>query len=85
MFACMKTARKGIALLSALFFAFVLAACQPVALGGGASGGPSIDPSAPVAVALLVPRGSGNTSDDLLAKSLENAARLAIADVAISR
>lgn len=60
-----------------------LAACQPISLGGGGatSGGPRIDPSAPVPVALLLPRGSGSQSDEFLAKSLENAARLAIADL----
>jgi len=82
MFARINSARKAIALLFALFSALVLAACQPVALGGAASGGPAIDPNAAVPVALLLPRGSGNTSDDLLSQSLENAARLAIADLA---
>jgi hypothetical protein len=55
-----------------------LAACQPVSVGGG---GPTIDASAPVPVALLVPRGSGNPGDDVLASNLENAARLAIGDL----
>ncbi len=58
--------------------ALALAACQPVGMGGG---GPSIDPNAPVPVALLVPGGSGNAGDEMLAKSLENAARLAMADL----
>ena len=35
----------------------------------------------PVAVALLVPSGSGEASDDLIATGLENAARMAIADL----
>ncbi len=35
----------------------------------------------PVAVALLVPSGSGEATDDLIAKGLENAARMAIADL----
>ncbi len=43
--------------------------------------GPRIDTSKPVPVALLVPRGSGQAGDDILAAALENAARLAIADL----
>lgn len=53
-----------------------LAACEPVGLTG-----PTIDAGAPVPVALLVPGGSGQTGDDILALSLENAARLAVADL----
>lgn len=37
--------------------------------------------SGPVKVALLVPSGSGQASDELLATSLENAARLAVSDL----
>ncbi|MEP2418593.1 MAG: penicillin-binding protein activator [Marinomonas sp.] len=61
-------------------FAVILAACQPVAMSGANSGGPKIDTSAPVPVALLVPRG-GSASDELLATNLENAARLAMRDL----
>nr|WP_058241573.1 penicillin-binding protein activator [Shimia marina] len=43
--------------------------------------GQTISTSAPVPVALLVPAGSNNAGDALLAQSLENAARLAIADL----
>ncbi len=43
--------------------------------------GPAIDPNAPVQVALLVPAGSGQAGDEALATSLENAARLAMADL----
>lgn len=75
-FSANKIFGRIIALLSVLW----LAACQPVSLSGGASG-QQIDPKKPVSVALLVPGGSGNGSDDLLAKHLENAARLAIADL----
>ena len=82
MFAVLTPARKvlwrAVALLSILW----LAACQTVSLNPGASGaGQRIDPGAPVPVALLVPRGGGNAGDDLLAQSLENAARLAISDL----
>ena len=44
-------------------------------------GGPTINTSKPVPVALLVPRGSAQSGDSVLAQSLENAARLAIADL----
>lgn len=60
--------------LSALW----LAACQPVTSTGG---GPTVSASAPVPVALLVPGGSDQAGDALLARSLENAARLAMADL----
>ncbi|MEL6464274.1 MAG: penicillin-binding protein activator [Pseudomonadota bacterium] len=64
--------------------ALALAACDPAALGGlgsVSSGGPRIDTTQPVPVALLVPRGSGQGSDELLANNLENAARLAMRDL----
>lgn len=52
------------------------AACTPVTTGG-----PATRPGQTVAVALLVPGGSGQATDELLARSLQNAARLAIADL----
>ncbi len=80
MFARYISARKAVA----QFFAFTaliwLAACD-VTLAPDANVGQSIDTSDPVPVALLVPRGSGTGSDDFLAQNLENAARLAIADL----
>ena len=81
MIAFFRAIRKKMALLLLPLFAAVLAACQPVG-GPGLSGasGPRIDTSAPVPVALLVPRG-GSASDDLLAQNLENAARLAMRDL----
>lgn len=81
MFAILRTIRKPLRLLLLPIFAILLSACDPAALGGlGNAGGPKIDPTAPVPVALLIPRG-GSASDDLLAKNLENAARLAIRDL----
>jgi ABC-type branched-subunit amino acid transport system substrate-binding protein len=71
--------RKSITGVLFGFAALVLAACTPG--GGPVSGGPTLDAGAPVAVALLVPGGSGQASDELLARSLENAAQLAIADL----
>ncbi|KAA2314179.1 penicillin-binding protein activator [Pseudooceanicola sediminis] len=58
----------------------LLAACEPMAMGGGGMG-PSVDTSKPVPVALLVPRGSANSGDAILAASLENAARLAASEL----
>ncbi len=83
MFAVFHSARKRCRQAFALLALLALAACDDIALGGLTSptSGPSIDPSAPVAVALLVPRGGGNAGDDLLAQSLENAARLAVAEL----
>ena len=68
-----KAARRAIIPLAALG----LAACETTPIGSG----PAIDTSKPVPVALLVPRGSGQASDDLLAQNLENAARLAMRDL----
>ncbi len=80
MFARFSQARNP----AARFFAFMslmwLAACDPV-LSTTANVGPQIDADDPVQVALLVPGGSGAGSDAFLAQNLENAARLAIADL----
>ena len=81
MIAFFDAGRKKLRLLLLPLVGLLLAACDPVALGGIAgSGGPRIDASAPVPVALLVPRG-GSAGDNLLAQNLENAARLAIRDL----
>ena len=55
-----------------------LAACNATSVGG--LSGQSVNPNKTVQIALLVPNGSGRESDALLARNLENAARLAIAD-----
>mgnify|MGYP001386514781 CR=1 FL=1 len=56
-----------------------LSACGPVPIAGTA---PRVDPSAgPVQVALLVPGGSSDQGRQVLATSLENAARLAVSDL----
>jgi len=81
MFAFFKSLRKATRRAILPVAALALAACDPAALGGVGGGGPSIDASSPVPVALLVPRGSGQGSDDLLAQNLENAARLAMRDL----
>jgi ABC-type branched-subunit amino acid transport system substrate-binding protein len=59
--------------------AIALAACQPIPLGGGA--GPGAATGGPVQVALLLPNGSGSAGDEVLARSLQNAAKLAISDL----
>ncbi|MEX5728274.1 ABC-type branched-subunit amino acid transport system substrate-binding protein [Rhodovulum iodosum] len=64
--------------LVAMLSALVLAGCDPVAVGGG---GPRIDARAPVPVALLVPGGSTQGEDEVLARSLRNAAELAASDL----
>ena len=62
------------------FAALWLAACEPIAMPGGGSG-PRLDRDRPVQVALLVPGGSGQSGDEAIAQSLENAARLAASDL----
>ena len=81
MIAILRAIRKPFRLMLLPILAMVLAACEPGALGGsGTAGGPRIDPTAAVPVALLIPRG-GSAADNLLAQNLENAARLAIRDL----
>ena len=74
MFAFFQNACKRIAIPALMLLG--LAACDavPTSTPGVASG-------TPVPVALLVPGGSGQTTDELLAQSLENAARLAMRDL----
>lgn len=79
MLSVLSRARKSLRYMTLGLAAIGLAACQPVA--GTSTGGPKVDPSAAVPVALLVPAGSGQASDELLARSLQNAARLAISDL----
>lgn len=69
-------ARKSLGQFVAATAILLVAACVPSA--GPTSGGSG---NGKVQVALLVPGGSGQASDELLARSLQNAARLAIADL----
>ena len=80
MFSVLRRARKSLGKAIFGLSAVVLAACQP-----SVGAGPAMDPGAPVAVALLVPSGSGQASDELLARSIENAARMAISDLGAVR
>ncbi|MFK7869306.1 MAG: penicillin-binding protein activator [Roseobacter sp.] len=79
MFAVFPAARKTLRRTALALSALLLAACEPIP--GGLSSGPSGGSSDPIPVALLVPSGSGNMTDELLARSLENAARLAMRDL----
>lgn len=76
MFAFLKRARKALTRIGFGLTALALAACEPMTAGG-----PMINTGGTVQVALLVPSGSAQASDNALAQSLENAARLAIADL----
>lgn len=80
MFSFSRFSPKPLTLALAAAASFTLAACEPASLSSGGSG-PSINTSKPVQVALLVPKGSGQASDQQIAQSLENAARLAMADL----
>ncbi len=70
--------RRG--LLTSVGATLLVAGCDVPALIPGASGGAAVDASRPVPVALLVP-GGGSEDRQALARNLENAARLAIADL----
>ncbi len=83
MFAVLTSARKVSSLIAIIFSALWLAACQPVSLSGtgGGTGGQSTNTGGPVPVALLVPHGSSVPQEQKLARDLENAARMAAADL----
>jgi hypothetical protein len=72
--------RAPLRALAALAGVVALAACEPAAFTA-ATPGPRVDPGTPVQVALLVPSGSGQSGDEVMAQSLENAARLAARDL----
>jgi hypothetical protein len=76
MFSVFPSSRKSLSRIAAVLLATFVVACGPVSYNS-----PSIDAGQAIPVALLVPGGSGNSGDEVLAGSLENAARLAIADL----
>ena len=80
MTALLNIPRAWPARLLALVSAVFLAACDP-ALGPVGGGGPRPGPEAPVPVALLVPGAQSGAGDAVVSRSLENAARLAVADL----
>ncbi|HBM59094.1 penicillin-binding protein activator [Salipiger marinus] len=84
MFAVLSRARKALRPIATLAAVGFIAACDVAPLtdlssGSSTSGGPSIEPGQPVRVALLVPRSDPGAG--AIARDLENAARLAIADL----
>jgi ABC-type branched-subunit amino acid transport system substrate-binding protein len=79
MLSVLTRARKSLGKAVVSLATLALAACEPTA--GPYASGPAIDPSVAIPVALLVPSGSGQASDELLARSLQNAAQLAISDL----
>ena len=72
MLSVLRHARKSLGRFAIGVTAIILTACTPGAI---ATGGPKINTSAPVPVALLVPAGSGQAGDEMLAQSLQNAAK----------
>ncbi|MGA0540009.1 penicillin-binding protein activator [Neotabrizicola sp. VNH66] len=79
MLSLIRTARKALSRIATVGALMLAAACVPAGQPSGGGGSPSR--SGAVKVALLVPGGSGNASDQVLADSLVNAANLAIADL----
>lgn len=79
MFKWSTTKRKAIRFFAMGLLGLAVTACQPVAFTGG--NGPAINTKDPIPVALLVPYGSGGAGESGLARSLENAARLAMNDL----
>ena len=77
MLSVLMRARKSLGQILVAASAVVLAACVPAA---GPTAGEG-NASGKIQVALLVPAGSGQASDELLARSLQNAARMAISDL----
>ena len=77
MFAVFARTRKALGALLAFVSLSGLVACTVA----GPQTGPSINTNKPVPVALLVPGGSTSANDASLATSLENAARMAMAEL----
>ncbi len=76
MFAVLRATRKPLGLIALFCATLGLSGCDIGPVGNG----PSVE-GTKVQVALLVPSGSGDAGDQLMATGLENAARLAIADL----
>lgn len=80
MFARLLSRRKALSAIAAVA-GLALSACAPLPTTATGPAAPSLESGAPVRVALLVPAGSGNSSDEFIATNLENAARMAVADL----
>ncbi|WP_309663209.1 penicillin-binding protein activator [Tabrizicola sp.] len=76
MLSAIHRARKSLAGFALVLIAMMLSACVP-------SRGPVSEPGSggSVQVALLIPSGSGSATDEVFGQNLENAARLAMADL----
>lgn len=82
MFARLISRRKAATRFFAVLALGWLAACTPVGLPGPSGGqAPQVRAGAPVKVALMVPTGTDDATNDFLARNLENAARMAISDL----
>ena len=81
MFAVLSSIRKPFPKLVSVLSLVWLAACEPIALTTAGAGGGNVKLGEPVKVALLLPRGSAIDGDNTISDSLENAARLAVADL----
>jgi ABC-type branched-subunit amino acid transport system substrate-binding protein len=77
MFPSFRIFRKSRRIVLLALCAGVLAACQ-VGVPGGS--GPQVRAGAPIQVALLLPYGSASAGDEIVARALENAARLAASE-----
>ncbi len=77
MFAVLSTRRKALARIALVAAALAVAGCEPMPSGRA----PALDSGAPVPVALILPGGTGNSTDEMLARNLKQAADLAIADL----
>ena len=78
MLSAIRRARKSLGQTVLVLCAAVLSACVPTT---GPATGPAQGSGGTVQVALLVPSGSGQAQDELFGSNLENAARLAMADL----
>ncbi|WP_103258349.1 penicillin-binding protein activator [Tabrizicola aquatica] len=78
MLSVIRRARKSLGQTFLVLAAAVLSACVPA---GGPATGPAQGNGGTVQVALLIPSGSGQSQDELFGQNLENAARLAMADL----
>jgi hypothetical protein len=76
MLSVLRRARKSLGRVALLICAGAVAACVQTTGPGPARGN-----GGSVQVALLIPSGSGQTQDEVFGASLENAARLAMADL----
>ena len=78
MFAVLSPVRKALRPVALIVAGLALAACDPSALSVPGVGGPSIDTSKPVQVALLIPKSDAQAGP--VALDLERAAMLALSE-----